>query len=236
MAESCFQVCAEELASVPQAPGAGDAGPFAQSGFVDEDDGAVFSLGFFLSAGQPCRFHRMARFSGFWQEKPSRRSRCHKWPVLYSTPNCRVMTLPSRRWRIPGYGASPVLAPAPRRVGVAGRLSDSLPPSASCSHVATVCRATPSSRAKTASRLPTVAVLTFLSIISEFSIGRVFISEFAVEQRDGFKVRRMRKHVGNTRRTQAIPLLMHQHRGIPRERGGTARYVDDAARTAFRRQ
>ena len=30
-----------------QAPGAGDAGPFAQSGFVDEDDGAVFSLGFF---------------------------------------------------------------------------------------------------------------------------------------------------------------------------------------------
>lgn len=69
-----------------QAPSAGHTGPFAQSGFVDEDDGAVLSLGFFLSAGQPCRFHRtisgslrwMARFSGFWQEKPIRRSRCHK--------------------------------------------------------------------------------------------------------------------------------------------------------------
>lgn len=30
-----------------QAPGTGDTGPFAQSGFVDEDDGAVLSLGFF---------------------------------------------------------------------------------------------------------------------------------------------------------------------------------------------
>lgn len=30
-----------------QAPGAGNAGAFAQSGFVDEDDGATFPLGFF---------------------------------------------------------------------------------------------------------------------------------------------------------------------------------------------
>lgn len=30
-----------------QAPGASDAGPFAQSRFVDEDDGTVLSLGFF---------------------------------------------------------------------------------------------------------------------------------------------------------------------------------------------
>jgi len=69
-----------------QTPGTSNAGTFAQPRFVDEDNGTTFSLGFFLSAGQVCRFQWaisaslrwMARFSGFWQEKPIRRSRCHR--------------------------------------------------------------------------------------------------------------------------------------------------------------
>ncbi|WP_265289664.1 biotin carboxylase N-terminal domain-containing protein [Verminephrobacter eiseniae] len=52
-----------------QAPGARNAGPFAQAGFVDEDDAAAFSLGFFLSAGQPCRFHRAISGSLRWRAR-----------------------------------------------------------------------------------------------------------------------------------------------------------------------
>jgi hypothetical protein len=46
----------------------------------------------------------------------------------------------------------------------------------------------------------------------------------------------MRKHVGHTRPHETVALLMHQHRGITRQRGRTARHIDDAPRTAFRRQ
>jgi len=49
MAESCFDVklCRRIGVSSRQTPGACNAGPFAQAGFVDEDDAAAFSLGFF---------------------------------------------------------------------------------------------------------------------------------------------------------------------------------------------
>src|SRR5258706_2863566 len=154
----------------PQAPGACHVRAFAQSGFVDEDDGTAFPLGFFLSAGQVCRFQRaisaslrwVARFSGFWQEKPIRRSRCHRWPVLYSTPKRSAITLPMR-----GSVHSSVAYPAAKAPAMSTlpnsrsctasswrgrpsspRLSAFFPPSAKrSSQAATVCRATPSCRA-----------------------------------------------------------------------------------------
>jgi len=75
-----------------QAPGARHTGAFGQARLVYEDDGAPFALGFFLNAGQVCRFQRtispslrwVARFSGFWQEKPSRRSRCGVDPISWT--------------------------------------------------------------------------------------------------------------------------------------------------------
>src|SRR6218665_2352064 len=68
MAERCFQVklCRRIGVSSTLVPGARKAGPFAQAGFVDEDDAAAFSLGFFLSAGQPCRLHRTISGSLRW--------------------------------------------------------------------------------------------------------------------------------------------------------------------------
>jgi hypothetical protein len=153
-----------------QAPGAGDTGSLAQSGFVDEDEGATFPLGFFLSAGQSRRFQVaisdslrwMARFSGFWHENPMRRSRCHRWPVLYSTPKRASISLPMRGSVHNSVGYPAANAPAIsillssrscsasiwRGLPNSPRLSASFPPLTSrCSHPATVCRVTPSRRA-----------------------------------------------------------------------------------------
>jgi hypothetical protein len=60
-------------------PGAAAMWAFAQSAFVDEDDGAALFLGFFLISGQRCCFHRRilsssrssARPTGRWQLQPN---------------------------------------------------------------------------------------------------------------------------------------------------------------------
>jgi len=152
------------------APGARHTRALGQARLVYEDDGAPFALGFFLSAGQVWRFQRamspslrwVARFSGFWQEKPSRRSRCHRCPVLYSTPKRCAISLPMRGSVHSSVGYPQLSAPAirswpnSRSCGLSSwrgrpkvpRLSESCPPSSRrCSQVATVCRVTPSCRA-----------------------------------------------------------------------------------------
>src|SRR3954454_19115118 len=156
--------------SSTQAPSTRHTRALRQTGLVYEDDGAAFAPGFFLSAGQVCRFQRamssslrwVARFSGFWQEKPSRRSKCHKWPVLYCTPKRFAISLPIRGKVHSSVGYPQLMAPAIRsllnsrscspsswrgRPNVP-RLSESCPPvSKRCSHAATVWRVTPSCRA-----------------------------------------------------------------------------------------
>jgi hypothetical protein len=71
-------------------PGAAAVGPFAQSAFVDEDDGLARPAGFFLSCGQRFFFQRLiacssrssARPTGRWQLQPNwpnRRHTCAGW-------------------------------------------------------------------------------------------------------------------------------------------------------------
>lgn len=98
-----------------------------------------------------------------------RRSRCHRWPVLYSIPKRAAISLPIRGSVHSSVGYPAASAPAistlpSSRSCVASiwrgrpnspRLSASLPPSARrCSHAATVCRVTPNSRATYAFALP----------------------------------------------------------------------------------
>src|SRR6476659_222096 len=158
-----------------------------QARLVYEDDGAPFALGFFLSAGQVCRFQRtispslrwVARFSGFWQEKPSRRSKCHKCPVLYCTPKRCAISLPMRGKVQSSVGYPQLKAPAIRRLASsrscsasncrgrpsAPRLSESCPPSSKrCSHAATVCRVTPNCRATSDFDTPRARSLAPLSL------------------------------------------------------------------------
>ena len=74
-----------------RSPGAHYRRSLGESRLVYEDDGLAAAGGVFFSAGQRRRFQRsicassrwMARRAGFWQEKPSRRSKCQMWPSEY---------------------------------------------------------------------------------------------------------------------------------------------------------
>lgn len=85
-------------------PGLDAGGTFAQSGFVDKDDGACLSAGLFFSAGQRLAFHCalaassrwMALPVGRWLEKPSARKMCQTLGRLNSTPNSRFISAATR--------------------------------------------------------------------------------------------------------------------------------------------
>src|SRR6516225_10222108 len=59
----------------PRRPGPTAMGPFAQSAFVDEDDGTALFLGFFLISGQRSCFHRRILSSSRSSARPTGR-RC----------------------------------------------------------------------------------------------------------------------------------------------------------------
>ena len=76
----------------------------AQSAFINEHDRASFLLGFFLSFGQLCFFHRLiarssrssARPVGRWQLHPSFPNSQPTWPGWYLTPNSCLINLAIR--------------------------------------------------------------------------------------------------------------------------------------------
>src|SRR5215475_4627969 len=65
----------------PRRPGPTAMGSFAQSAFVDEDDGTALFLGFFLISGQRSCFHRRILSSSRSSARPTGRWQLH--------PNCR---------------------------------------------------------------------------------------------------------------------------------------------------
>src|SRR5580658_2670412 len=101
-------------------PGLDARGPLAQSGFVDEDDGAAFSAGLFFSAGQRLVRHCLmaassrwiARPVGRWLEKPSSCRMRQTWTVLYLTPSSRSINLATRARVHSSVGKSLATAPA----------------------------------------------------------------------------------------------------------------------------
>src|ERR1035437_4164269 len=159
-------------------PGAHPRGPLAEARLVHKDDQPAFSLGFFLRAGQVLRFQlrtasslrSMARFSGFWELKPSEPRIRQMCAWLKRTACMRSMTTPTRL-RVhrsvpnpcsvgPCNSAARTLASCAwsscagrPRSGTARKAS--MPPSSSNAfHVYTVWRATPTASATSAQPLP----------------------------------------------------------------------------------
>src|SRR5579862_1740350 len=101
-------------------PGLDARRPFAQSRFVDEDNGSSLAFGVFFSAGQRLVFHSlMARSSrckarpvGRWLENPSSRTIRHTCVVPNTWPNSRLISVPIRASVHTSVGKPLVIAPA----------------------------------------------------------------------------------------------------------------------------
>src|SRR6266481_1439658 len=149
---------------------------FAQSRFVDEDDGSPFAEGLFFSVGQ--RLARQvliaassrcsARPAGRWLEKPSSRRMRQTCTVLYASPNSRSISCATRANVHNSLGKPLTTAPATNALPNAFFCSLRNPPgrpSGLRRHACTsspsfmaqlevVCRLTPSARATSACATP----------------------------------------------------------------------------------
>src|SRR5712691_8670728 len=157
-------------------PGLDPRGSLAQSAFVDEDDGAAFAAGLFLSAGQRLVRHRLIAASSRWiarpaggcVEKPSSRKMRQTFTVLYATPNSRSINLATRASVHSSVGKSLATAPASKALPSCFFCAASKPPgrpnglrrhacASSASFLAqleAVCRLTSSARATSACATP----------------------------------------------------------------------------------
>jgi hypothetical protein len=151
---------------------------FAQSAFVDEDDGLPADFGVFFSSGHRSRFHRRifpssrskARRVGRCGVHPRARSTRHAWTVEYLTPHSRSIRSATRQavHRLVPYpiASGPRLSPcsirrrsAPDRCGGRpvreARFNADRPPLTSCfAQRFTDCLCTPTCRATSASLIP----------------------------------------------------------------------------------